>query len=399
MIAATKLFVVLVFVMTACGGGGEDDKTPSDVTPTRTASPTPTLVAPLPDTRGVDKDNLDVATATPTASTEPSDGESVDEVPQDDLDRSDFVIETEELATATQAPDAEPVAETPPAEASPTQAPPTQAPPAKVPPDELEEGCLDTAPVADVTISDGTVLDPGETFTKIWRVRNTGDCEWSNALGELLWMFVGGDQMNGPSQTPIMGPVPPGGEYDVEVELTAPAEPGQYEGRWQAHDPNGDPFGVLFWVLIKVPGASPAVAQDGASPSGAADLAQQVWSYINGERDRHGLYQLAYDEQLALAAQAHAEDCSQRGSCSHTGSDGSDEAVRVQRVGYQGTVDESWVWSASPMDAVNWWLDEAPPNDWHRRMVLSDYLAQVGVGVAPAETGYYFIAVFGITGH
>jgi uncharacterized protein YkwD len=258
---------------------------------------------------------------------------------------------------------------------------------------------LDIFPVADVTIPDGAVLDPGETFTKIWRVRNTGDCEWSDALGELLWMFVSGDQMNGPSQVTIVGPVSPGGEYDVEVELTAPAEPGQYEGRWQAHDPNGDAFGVLFWVLIVVPGASPDVAQDVVPPSDGGNLAQQVWSLINGERDRHDLYQLAYNEKLALAAQAHAKDCSQRGSCSHTGSDGSDKAVRVQRVGYQGTVDESWAWSASPADAVYWWLDEAPPNDWHRRMLLSNYLTQVGVGVAPAATGYYFIAVFGIVGH
>ena len=125
-------------------------------------------------------------------------------------------------------------------------------------------------------------------------------------------------------------------------------------------------------------------------------MAQEIWRQINGERDRQGLYQLAYNEKLALAAQWHAEDCSQRGSCSHTGSDGSDESVRVQRAGYQGTVDESWAMAASPGDAVFWWLDQVPPNDWHRRMLLSDRLKEVGVGVAPAGYGHYFIAVFGV---
>ncbi len=159
---------------------------------------------------------------------------------------------------------------------------------------------------------------------------------------------------------------------------------------------------ILFVVLVFIMTACDGGKEDDQAPSdvvpapaGGADLAQQVWSHINAERERHGLYQLAYNETLALAAQAHAQDCSQRGSCSHTGSDGSDAATRAQRAGYQGAIDESWAWSALPLDAVNWWLDEAPPDDWHRRMLLSESLGQLGVGVAPAPTGYYFIAVFG----
>jgi len=32
--------------------------------------------------------------------------------------------------------------------------------------------------VSDVTITDGTVLAPGEAFTKTWRFQNTGTCDW-----------------------------------------------------------------------------------------------------------------------------------------------------------------------------------------------------------------------------
>lgn len=262
----------------------------------------------------------------------------------------------------------------------------------------LEEGCLDVIPVADVTIPDGEILESGQSFTKIWRVRNSGTCAWRTDLGEFWWTFAEGNRMDGPDRVAVVGPVSPGGEVDVEVELTAPAEAGQHQGVWKMFGPDGEPFGVAFWVLIQVLGSGSG-AESGASP--AADIADWpllVWQHINGERDRQGLTQLAYDERLALAAQRHADDCSQRGSCSHTGSDGSDVRMRVQRVGYNGTSDESWAMNASPQNAVNWWLDEVPPDDWHRRMLLSDYLTEVGVGVAPAEGGYFFVAVFGREG-
>jgi uncharacterized protein YkwD len=330
----------------------------------------------------------------PATNTEPPVEESVAEAVPAEPDESEFVTPVEEPATDTEPPEPEPTVE-------------PEVPAADEPPDQLEEGCLDAVAVADVTIPDGTIVNAGEIFNKIWRLRNTGTCDWTDALGEFKWVFTSGAQMNGPSQLPIVGPVPSGSEYDVEVELTAPEEPGLHEGRWRVLGPNAEPVGVLFWVLIDVPGEEPADESGDAPPapkpaeppsSDATGLSQQVWEHINGERDRYGLYQLAYNEKLALAAQRHAEDCSQRGSCSHDGSDGSDEQTRVRRVGYQGSVDESWAWSASPMDAVAWWLDEVPPNDWHRRMLLSDLWREIGVGVAPADFGYYFIAVFGRPG-
>jgi Ig-like domain from next to BRCA1 gene/Bacterial Ig domain len=35
--------------------------------------------------------------------------------------------------------------------------------------------------VADVTIPDGTAVEPGSTFVKTWRVRSTGNCAWDQA--------------------------------------------------------------------------------------------------------------------------------------------------------------------------------------------------------------------------
>ena len=82
--------------------------------------------------------------------------------------------------------------------------------------------------VTDVTIPDGTVMTPGQTFVKKWRIRNTGQCAWN---GYSL-VFDSGDAMGGPASKPI-GVVNPGQDVDLEVNLTAPATAGNYKGYWR----------------------------------------------------------------------------------------------------------------------------------------------------------------------
>lgn len=82
--------------------------------------------------------------------------------------------------------------------------------------------------VTDVTIPDGTIMTPGQTFIKKWRIRNTGQCAWN---GYSL-VFDSGDAMSGPASKPI-GVVNPGQEIDLEVNLTAPNTAGNYKGYWR----------------------------------------------------------------------------------------------------------------------------------------------------------------------
>jgi len=108
--------------------------------------------------------------------------------------------------------------------------------------------------VTDVTISDGTVMTPGQSFTKKWRIKNTGTCAWN---GYTL-VFDSGDAMGGPASQPI-GAVNPGQEIDIEVNLTAPASAGNYRGYWRIVS-NGNVLvpilngyqGRAFYVDIKV---------------------------------------------------------------------------------------------------------------------------------------------------
>jgi len=133
-------------------------------------------------------------------------------------------------------------------------------------------------------------------------------------------------------------------------------------------------------------------------PADVAAFPAEIFQRINAERAAFGLAPLAWNAPLARAAQLHADDCYARGWCSHTGSDGSTMKERIIRQGYDPVRwSECWAWYGTPEMAVAMWMDEVPPNDPHRRTILSTWLTEVGVGVVPAADGrgYYFIADFG----
>ncbi len=140
------------------------------------------------------------------------------------------------------------------------------------------------------------------------------------------------------------------------------------------------------------PAAAPAVPP----PQDVADWPYETVRLINEVRAAHGLGPLAYNEMLARAAQGQANDCAQRGWCSHTGSDGSNIKTRVLRAGYDpASWAECWAQRQTPQGAVDIWMDEVPPNDPHRRTLLTTWLSEIGVGVAQTSWSYYFIADFG----
>ncbi len=109
--------------------------------------------------------------------------------------------------------------------------------------------------VKDVTIPDEMDLEPGESFTKTWRLENAGSCPWT--IGYLLY-FDSGDLMGGPtSQDLTSETILPGETIDVSVDLVAPDETGSYQGYWKLRNVKGEGFGIgayskPFWVKINV---------------------------------------------------------------------------------------------------------------------------------------------------
>jgi hypothetical protein len=108
--------------------------------------------------------------------------------------------------------------------------------------------CDNSVYLSDVTIPDNTAVNPGQAFTKTWKVSNTGTCTWSAAYQIIL---ISGDAMSGKS-TPIGVVVAPGQSVDISVAMVAPSTSGTIQGTWRLQNDKSQPFGTLLTVVIKV---------------------------------------------------------------------------------------------------------------------------------------------------
>ncbi|HTX80530.1 MAG TPA: NBR1-Ig-like domain-containing protein, partial [Longilinea sp.] len=58
--------------------------------------------------------------------------------------------------------------------------------------------CENSAYVSDVSFTDNTLVLPGQTMIKTWKMQNTGTCAWSS---DYSLVFVSGTQMDGSTTT------------------------------------------------------------------------------------------------------------------------------------------------------------------------------------------------------
>jgi len=147
-------------------------------------------------------------------------------------------------------------------EASPTPdyfIPPTLSPerssptpletPTQTPLPTEEEPCENNlAFVDDVTIPDDTIVAPGQEIEKIWLVENNGTCNWEI---DYTLRMVDGLAM-GASSIQALRPTVSGKQVEISILFTAPTDAGRAFSQWQAHDPEGNPFGDEFFVQVIV---------------------------------------------------------------------------------------------------------------------------------------------------
>ncbi len=112
--------------------------------------------------------------------------------------------------------------------------------------------CDNAAFLSDVTIPDGTILAPGETFTKTWSFQNNGSCAWSTSYS---LAFLSGNTLNG-STTALTSMVSSGGQINVSLALTAPTTAGTYTSYWRLQNATGTAFGQSVYVQIVVSGSA-----------------------------------------------------------------------------------------------------------------------------------------------
>ena len=110
------------------------------------------------------------------------------------------------------------------------------------------------API-DVTIPDDSIMLPGQAFTKIWRLKNSGTCTWTRDYSIAVFS---GEGMGAPASVPVPGVIAPGQTVDIGVDLIAPLEAGTYQGNWKLRNASKSWFGIgpgggaAFWVRVIV---------------------------------------------------------------------------------------------------------------------------------------------------
>ena len=151
-----------------------------------------------------------------------------------------MTVQAQNTQSAANTPTDIPATDLPPLLSSPTLGA-TRVPPTAPPASGDIKPCYSANFVSDVTIPDGTIVNPGSTFMKTWRVLNSGSCTWDSTY---KFVFVDGDIMGGGYVYSFPGVAGPGQTVDIPIQLYAPQVAGSYTGTWKIEAPDKTIFGV-----------------------------------------------------------------------------------------------------------------------------------------------------------
>lgn len=289
--------------------------------------------------------------------------------------------------------------------------------------------------VADVTIPDNTNVAGGTTFTKTWRVSNTGTCIWGP---DYKLTHYSDEQLGAPDSVPL--PITnPGQTADISVNLIAPNSSGNHRGNFVIENPAGLIMKIgddsRLWVIINVtvtiaitPTASATALSNTSSSAATATVTgvgtsstsaassnsanvttgtcayttdreklTQVIAAVNAYRAQKSLPAYTVNAQLAQAAQRHANDIACHKLYVHTGSDGSTPQSRVKDTGYVAkSVSENVNGNYPPLDGqgvVNWWINDKGDLR-HGQNLVSTTFTEIGVGYSFFENYGFYALVF-----
>jgi len=112
--------------------------------------------------------------------------------------------------------------------------------------------CYQLKFVSDVSIPDNTPMTPGQTFTKTWKVLNSGSCAWDVGF---KFSSTGQNAMGGTTVT-LSSSIASGAQYEISVPMTAPNTSGTIRGNWRMSTAGGQFFGDEVYVVIVVGGST-----------------------------------------------------------------------------------------------------------------------------------------------
>ncbi|MCD6576977.1 MAG: hypothetical protein J7K66_03070 [Anaerolineaceae bacterium] len=132
--------------------------------------------------------------------------------------------------------------------ATPTIPANASAPVFVLPPDSPDAALF----IEDVTYPDGSILQPGERFTKTWKVENTGTTTWNTGY---FYRYLDGKPIMCNEDDMfifITNPVKPNNQVTLSVRMTAPNTLGSYENYFIMANDKGQIFGDTLYVKIVV---------------------------------------------------------------------------------------------------------------------------------------------------
>ncbi|NXT71256.1 NBR1 protein, partial [Chaetops frenatus] len=141
-----------------------------------------------------------------------------------------------------------------------------------------------SAVFVDENLPDGTHLKPGTKFIKHWRMKNTGNVEWSSDTKlKLMW---GNLTLASSEKKDVLVPSLPSGQVGtVSVEFVAPNIEGTYTSHWRLSH-RGEQFGPRIWCSIVV------------DPSPAADYVESDWKDSDSCQKRASVFFVLQDASL-----------------------------------------------------------------------------------------------------
>jgi hypothetical protein len=113
---------------------------------------------------------------------------------------------------------------------------PTPLPPILPTPTSPAILCDQAQFITDISAPPGSNIPGGTTFTKTWRIQNTGSCIWTS---EYTLEFVNGESMGPVLAYPLPNVVQPEQILDLSINQYVPMSPGTLEGNWMLRNPYG----------------------------------------------------------------------------------------------------------------------------------------------------------------
>lgn len=136
----------------------------------------------------------------------------------------------------------------------------------------------DRASFVSETYPDNSVLKPGESFIKIFEIKNVGATTWMTSYALILDSAPQNDTFGSPSQIQFPQETPPGKNLSIQLSLIAPATTGTYTVYWALKNNRGETIpvdgGNNIWAKIVVcdpnQPCNPPVAGGGAAAGGVS---------------------------------------------------------------------------------------------------------------------------------